>query len=202
MRRVVTPWIIALGGLLLGLGVGAALFLGFFPSTPRDDVAEAEDTSLIHAASASSALPLIAPVEGAQAPDFTLRNLAGESVRLGDLRGRVVLVNFWATWCESCRLEMPMFEEAYERYGSPSLEVVAVDFDEPLEDVKAFLDELGLSFHILLDPDGKVERLYRVIGIPTSFFVDPEGTIRVEHVGPLDEELLDRYLERAGLPVQ
>ncbi|MCW5879117.1 MAG: redoxin domain-containing protein, partial [Anaerolineales bacterium] len=87
------------------------------------------------------------PEVGALAPDFALQNLQGETVRLGQLRGQVVLVNFWATWCGPCRLEMPAIQARYNHGG---FSVLAVDFAEPAQQVQSFADELGLTFPILL----------------------------------------------------
>ncbi len=136
------------------------------------------------------------PEVGALAPDFALQNLQGETVRLSQLRGQVVLVNFWATWCGPCRLEMPAIQARYNHGG---FTVLAVDFAEPAPQVQAFADELGLSFPILLDPDGAVQELYRVRGYPTSFFVDPQGVIRFFHIGEMSETILDHYLAELGV---
>lgn len=137
-----------------------------------------------------------APIEGARAPDFTLVNLEGEPVRLSDLRGEVVLLNFWATWCGPCLLEMPVIEARYQQGG---FQVLAVDFDEPAERVAAYLVDLGLSFPALLDPGGEIQRLYQVRGYPTSFFIDREGIIQILHVGPLNAAQLDSNLAQLGV---
>jgi thiol-disulfide isomerase/thioredoxin len=122
----------------------------------------------------------------------------GESLRLSDLRGKVVALNFWATWCAPCRLEMPDLQERARQFPD-RLAVVGVNFDETAEDVAAFRDELGLDFPLLLDPDSAVQRLYRVLGYPTTFFIDEEGTIRIQHIGLMSPGQLDAYLEELGL---
>lgn len=137
-----------------------------------------------------------APEVGAQAPDFTLQNLVGEEVSLRDLRGQVVLINFWATWCGPCRLEMPTIQA---RYNDGGFAVLAVDFDESAEQVQAFMNELGLSLPALLDDGGRVQELYRVRGYPTSFFVDEQGIIRIFHIGEMNADILEDYLAQMGV---
>jgi peroxiredoxin len=137
-----------------------------------------------------------APVEGSRAPDFQLQTLDGQRVRLSELRGQVVLINFWATWCAPCRLEMPAIQDRYERGG---FEVLAVDFDESPELVQAFVNELGLSFPVLLDPGADIQKLYQVRGYPTSFFIDTEGIIRIIQIGIMTEEELDANLQELGV---
>ena len=135
---------------------------------------------------------------GRPAPDFELVNLSGEVVRLSDFKGRPVLINFWATWCGPCRLEMPAIQERYTQL-SPRFEVLAVNFDESADKVEVFVDELGLTFPVLLDPGAKIQDLYRVRGYPTTYLVDANGNIQVHHVGFMTEEQLDRYLEQVGV---
>jgi cytochrome c biogenesis protein CcmG/thiol:disulfide interchange protein DsbE len=136
------------------------------------------------------------PEVGALAPDFTLTNLGGEQISLNDLRGQVVLINFWATWCIPCRLEMPAIQQ---RYNDGGFAVLAVDFNEDAERVQAFVDELDLNLPILLDPGGDVQELYRVRGYPTSFFVDEGGVIRFFHIGEMSADILDDYLAQMGV---
>ncbi len=137
-----------------------------------------------------------APEVGAVAPDFTLANLNGASVGLSELRGQVVLINFWATWCVPCRVEMPAIQA---RYNDGDFAVLAVNFDESAEKVRAFADELGLDFPILLDPGGKIQELYRVRGYPSSYFVDTNGVIQFIHIGEMSNADLDNYLSQLGL---
>ena len=140
----------------------------------------------------------VAPIKGALAPEFELLNLEGELVSLSDFRGKSVLVNFWATWCGPCRIEMPAIQSRFETY-SPDFVVLAVDNDESIEVVKDFVDELGLSFQVLLDPGAEIQALFRVRGYPTSMFVDPDGVIQAVHIGLMTEGQLDGYLEQVGI---
>ena len=140
----------------------------------------------------------IAPEVDAQAPDFELTNTNGESVKLSDHRGKVVLINFWATWCPPCRLEMPHIQSRYEMYNG-DLVVLAVDQAEPAHLVKDFVFFNNLTFDPLLDFDSEVSNLYQVRGLPSSFFIDPEGTVKIVHIGVLTEAQLDQYLAEMGL---
>lgn len=140
-----------------------------------------------------------APEENAIAPDFKLLNTEGVEVRLSELRGQPVLINFWATWCAPCRLEMPAVQDRFEKFSENGLKILAVNFDEPVEDVQAFSDELGLTFDLLLDPGGEIQRTYRIRGYPTSFFLDASGVIRIVHIGVMTEGQLDDYLVEIGL---
>jgi peroxiredoxin len=144
---------------------------------------------------ATANLP-IAPVKGARAPDFMLTDLSGDEVSLSDLRGQAVLVNFWATWWPYCRSERSALQQAYEQYHDQDLVILSVDIGEGQGTVQAFAQKQGLTFPILLDENGAAAQGYRVSGIPTSFFMDHEGVIQVQHTGPLDESLIGKYLDQ------
>ena len=137
-----------------------------------------------------------APRTGFRAPDFTLTTLAGETVTLSDLRGRPVLINFWATWCPPCRAEMPAIQAAYERYAPQGLVVLGVDMAESPNVVAAFVERFGIRFPIPLDRDGRVATQYRVRAIPTSFFVDREGVVRSVFTGPMNTPLIEDRLSQ------
>jgi peroxiredoxin len=136
--------------------------------------------------------------KNALAPDFSLGSLSGEEVRLSEFRGQVVLLNFWATWCAPCRLEMPAFQERFDRL-SPDLVVLAVNNNETSTDVSNFVQELGLTFDPLLDPGAEIQDLYQIIGYPSTFFVNPDGQIQEIHIGIMTEDQLDGYLSALGL---
>jgi len=116
-------------------------------------------------------------------PDLALRDLQGREHRLSDYRGKVVLVNFWATWCEPCREEMPAMQRLQERLAGKPFVILAVDFGEGEPRVKAFLEKLPLSFTFLLDRDGSVVRAWRVRVLPVSFVIDADQKIRYSAVG-------------------
>lgn len=132
------------------------------------------------------------------APDFELINLSGETVALSDHRGTAVIVNFWATWCPPCLAEMPMIQEFTDKYDG-KLIVLAVNVGENESVVRNFLVEHDLDFIFLLDPAKSVTSLYRILGFPTSLFIDKEGILRATHIGEMDETLLANYLRKVGL---
>lgn len=142
--------------------------------------------------------PAVGPKVGNQAPDFELLSLSGDRVRLDDQRGKPVLINFWATWCAPCVLEMPNIQKYYEKFPGEFV-VLAVNAGESQEAVKRFVADMGLTFDILLDRGGKVQELYHIQGYPTSFFLDREGRIRAYHIGMLTEEQLAGYLLQVGV---
>ncbi len=109
------------------------------------------------------------------APDFTLADLNGRRIRLASLKGKVVFLNFWATWCPPCILEMPTMEKLHREFGSKGLVILAVNFRESPKQVKAFLKEHQLTFTTLLDPKGKVFELYQASSLPTTTFVNKNG---------------------------
>ncbi|MCL4257191.1 MAG: TlpA family protein disulfide reductase [Anaerolineales bacterium] len=143
--------------------------------------------------SACSVLSGPQPVVGSPAPEFVLPNLDGEQVRLSDLRGQRVLLNFWATWCGPCRQEMPAIQA---RYTHGDFAVLAVDFGETRQQVQRFIDEIGVDLPVLLDADGSVQELYRVRGYPTTFFIDAQGVIRFFHIGEMSAADIDNYLKQ------
>jgi cytochrome c biogenesis protein CcmG, thiol:disulfide interchange protein DsbE len=138
------------------------------------------------------------PREGFSAPDFTLDLVGGGQVTLSDLRGKVVLVNLWATWCPPCREEMPAIEAVYKKYKDSGLEVLAVNttFQDSEGEAAAFAQEFGLSFLIPLDRTGAVSRQYQLRALPTSYFIDRQGIIRSVVVGgPMDDTLIASKVE-------
>ncbi len=176
-------------GILLGSALGLAVWGGI-----PGDAAPAEPGT-----GAPGLTPVVAPLVGGRAPDFDALDTDGERRRLSDLQGRIVVLNFWATWCEPCRAEMPLLQARARDLETTGLVVIGVNFDEPAETVRAFQTELGLTFPLLLDPGGPIQSLYRVLAYPTTFFVDAAGVIRFQHLGVMDEGQLDTYLEDMGL---
>jgi peroxiredoxin len=123
--------------------------------------------------------------EGEPAPDFTLLNPNGETVSLSDFRGQPVLVNFWATWCGPCKVEMPLFNHVYEKNSANGLVVLGVNVQEPATLVAPFQQQFGLKFPVVLDENGQVATLYRVRALPTSILVGPDGTLTDAHRGAI-----------------
>jgi peroxiredoxin len=132
---------------------------------------------------------------GQQAPELSLPDLQGQTVELSDYRGQVVLLNFWATWCGPCRLEVPGLVAVYERLKERGFTVVAVNLGEPREQVEAFAGSNAMSFPILLDQSASSQRLYPTRGIPTSLLLDREGVVRQVVVGAMNEGMIAELVE-------
>ena len=128
----------------------------------------------------------MAKLPGKAAPDFMLPDLNGQRVSLHDYRGKVVFLNFWATWCIPCREEMPAMEQLHQTFQSQGLAILAVDLKESPDKVKAFFDQHGLSFTALLDESGSVFRDYSVMGLPTTYLSGREGKLLARGVGGRD----------------
>lgn len=133
-----------------------------------------------------------------QHADFTLRDINGQSWTLSGLRGKVVLLNFWATWCPPCRKEMPTLEILYDRFRSKGLVVLAIS-DEDISKVKPFISAPGFSYPILLDSGRKVNALYHVKGIPKTFVYDREGKMVAESIDMRTQKQFLEMVSEAGL---
>lgn len=182
-------WMTFAGGIFLGLGFGILIFFGIMrrESAPR--------VSELTQGSSSIRLPTL----NAPAPNFELKDISDEIHSLDEYRGKPVLLNFWATWCAPCRIEMPVFQNSFEDHEG-DLSVITINNSESKEDVQAFVDELGLTFDFLLDPEAEIQQLYQISGYPTTFIIDSDGVIRVRHIGLITDDQLDRYLSDIGLP--
>ena len=123
---------------------------------------------------------------GILAPDISVKTMEGKPVKLSEFRGKVVLLNFWATWCPPCRAEMPSIETLYQRYKSTDFQILAISVQEELPVVKTFLAQNSYSFPIGLDPSGEAAQLYGIRGIPTTFIIDQKGTLQGALVGGKD----------------
>ena len=138
-----------------------------------------------------------APLDtGAPAPVFAYPTLGGDTIALRDLRGEVVLLNIWATWCPPCVREMPSMQRLYQELGDQGLRIIAVSVDAPgaLRDVRSFVHEYGLEFDILVDPTGGIQDAYAVTGLPTSFLIDRNGRIRRKVIGAAEWDV-GEYLQ-------
>ena len=160
MRRVIFAAIILVG-------------LAWTIISPRLTTGEAE-----HAKAES-------PVEGYPAPDFQLQDINGFYYRLSDIKGKVTVLNFWASWCTPCKIEMPAFQSVAEEYSMDEVIILGINVtnQDDINNVLAFLQENGISFPILLDQSGSTSNLYQVFSMPTTYFIDKEGIIRKVIIG-------------------
>jgi thiol-disulfide isomerase/thioredoxin len=193
LARLVVAVLIAIGAIVLG-----AISYAFF--TSRSDLSR---FALTHGRGffledLTGLKDETAPRLGYRAPDFELPDLEGQKVTLSALRGKPILLNFWATWCPPCRQEMPELQEFHRRYGD-QIVLVGVNWGEGSKTVKAFLDRLGVGYRNLVDERGTAFVLYRLTGIPESYFIDPEGYIRGTWIGPLTAKEIVQGFERLGL---
>jgi len=133
---------------------------------------------------------------GFPAPGFTLKDINGHTYRLADLRGKIVFLNLWATWCPPCREEMPSMERLHRRLQGTDFRMLAVSEDEDgAAAVRPFVDKMGLTFPVLLDQDGTLPPRYGVTGYPETFILDREGRVIQHTIGPEDwaSESVYRY---------
>jgi peroxiredoxin len=155
-------------------------------------------TRLVSALLLSSAATLAtaAVTVGATAPDFTLSTLNGPNLRLQEQRGKVVLVNFWATWCGPCRKEMPHLNRIADKYRASGLVMLGVNIDDDVRNATDVAAKLGVKFPVLLDTDKKVSRLYDLNSMPSTLVLDRSGRVRYVHRGYQDgyEELYDKQI--------
>jgi peroxiredoxin len=137
------------------------------------------------------------PRVGARAPELGLTALDGMEVKLESLRGRVVLVNFWASWCGPCEKEMADLQRLYDEERDRGFVVVGVNEGEESGRAAGFLSRFGITFPNVIDSDGSVTRRYQVFGLPNSYFIDVEGVVRARIAGPFTIDQMRGYLEQA-----
>ncbi|MFK7803696.1 MAG: redoxin domain-containing protein [Anaerolineae bacterium] len=184
---------------ILGLAAFFLLFGGLTSSTSDSPVANIQITPIPEDFVKSN--PIEPELDGAVqvgeiAPNFTLIDLDGNEHTLDSLRGKPVIVNFWATWCAPCRIEMPEFEEAFVDYADENLVILALNREETPDVVEEFfIEEMGLTFTPLLDSTAQVADGYGVFNMPTTYFINAEGVVSDVHRGPVARVQLDQYLE-------
>ena len=198
------PLLIVGGFIILGLALTLIIFGGnLFSGDEETSTAETSRSIL-------EQVPAFEPVQtdsiqlptgggplkvGDLAYDFALNDVNGSLIQLSDLAGQPVIINFWATWCAPCRVEMPELEAAYQAYQEEELVILALDQQESAEDVAAFFEELGLNFTAVLDAEGTVSERYGVASIlPTTFFINGEGKVTAIHRGPMVQSQIEGYL--------
>jgi thiol-disulfide isomerase/thioredoxin len=173
-------------GIVIGLAAGLLVLAGLDPSWLPFRIGGIPK--------ANPAVPEI----NAPAPGFALESLSGDTLSLSDFKGKPVIINYWATWCIPCKVEMPLLQRYANQYQN-DLIVLAVNDGEPVEKVKSFVQGLNLTLPVLLDPNETVTQLYRIRGFPSTMFIDRDGKIRYQHIGILNEEELKGYLSELGI---
>jgi thiol-disulfide isomerase/thioredoxin len=183
--------------LMLPVLIGTAVLLASCGSESSEDLPDRKGGSVQAGEEAPSAgvseletrlgsLGFQTPKEELQAFEFNLEDLTGRQRSLSAYKGQVVLLNFWATWCGPCRAEVPSMVRLYKELKNQGLTILAVNNQEPLEQVSAFVEEMGMGFPVLLDSTGKVGSIYGIRAIPTTYIIDPQGAIRGRMVGTRD----------------
>jgi thiol-disulfide isomerase/thioredoxin len=194
----VTTSIGRLAGAAVALAVGLIVLWQAGILFTGDDTGDLD----LEAADTSVATPAVEGFDvglkpGDVAPDFAFSSFEGERLRLSDFRGQPVLVNFWATWCQPCRAEMPAIEEAVRRYGDADVAVLAINRGERFGPARDWVAEQGIIFTAYgYDPHQSVFDRYEGFGMPTSFFIDAQGVITDVVAGPLRESDLDFALQK------
>ena len=150
-------------------------------------------SSALSRPSAEAASPLV----GRQAPDFRLEGLNGPPVRLSDLRGQVVVVNFWASWCAECRVEQPALDATWKRFRDSGVVVVGVDFQDQSTDAQEYLAASGSSYPAVRDADSSTALAFGLRGVPETFVVDRGGRVVDRVIGPVDADSLAARIRTA-----
>ncbi len=139
--------------------------------------------------------------KGSVAPDFTLQSLTGKPISLSDYRGKIVILNFWASWCSPCKEEMPAFQSFHEKYNNKGATILSINVthrDRNRKQLLQFIKNNDLTFPILLDEKGKVTEMYQILIIPTTFVIDQKGMIQNKVLGPLNEAQIQNLLGEAN----
>ena len=199
-------------GVLIAFGLAALALAGallFYAYGRFSDRAEATPLQSIPAFSGTTESGIASvqtdldglPEAGSPAPDFELSTLVGDTARLSDYQGRPVILNFWATWCAPCRLEMPELQRAqtdFDAAGADGPIVLTINEGDSAERVAEFFDEVGLTLPALLDTEGIVGTTYGAFFLPTTIVVAPDGTVTAVHRGMISRDQLDTYLGDAA----
>jgi len=178
VRNIVATVVVGL--IILGL-------VWFFDSPGGFGVSESVNLT----ASASGPAPRV----GREAPDFLVQELDGEYIRLSDFRGQPVWINFWATWCPPCRAETPDIQAVYEEREADGLVIIALSIGEDADTVRGYVERTGTTFTMGLDRDTAIAAQYRIVGIPTHYFVDADGILREWRIGSMSLKTMNKLVD-------
>jgi len=167
----------------------AIVAVTFFVNQPKTSAGDIANVSLSGAATGA------APTVGEPAPDFQATTVDGRTVRLSDFKGKPVWLTFGASWCQPCRAENPDIKAVYEKAKASGLEVLAVFISEDAAAVRDYADRVGLAYDKVADPDTTIASQYRILGIPSHFFIDGTGVLRQMKIGSLDQAAMEQALE-------
>jgi peroxiredoxin len=138
-------------------------------------------------------------VVGQMAPDFELQTLDGRKVKLSDFRGKAVVLNFWATWCQPCKVEMPWFIEFQNKYKSQGVEFVGVAMEDTAKpDIEKFLRDMQVNYLILLGTEAVGEQYGGILGLPTTFYIGRDGKIVEQHAGLISKDDIESHIKKAA----
>ncbi len=142
----------------------------------------------------------ISPLIGKQAPGFTLKTFDGQELKLSDLEGKTVLLNFWASWCMPCRQEAGALESSWQKYKDKDVVFVGVNVWDDNSNAQKYLSKFGSGYTHGLDPNEEIQVDYGVGGVPETFFIDSSGNVRDKFTGPLTEQIIDHFVLKTKQP--
>lgn len=151
---------------------------------------------LAHRGERSGTITAGGPKPGAAAPDFTLQSLDGKTVRLTDFRGKAVLLNFWATWCEPCKQEIPHFVDLQNRYSSQGVQILGISMDDSEPPVRTFQKEFKVNYPLAVGSAKLADQYVGILGLPITFVIDASGRIVVRHIGATDASVIEGEVKK------
>ncbi len=181
-------------GTLVVMGVTAAIILVVAYMANRPAAGGGGFTAVVLSGRASGPAPIV----GKPAPDFTATTIDGVRVTLSELEGQPVWLTFGATWCQPCRAENPDIQAAYEKHRAKGVVVLAIFITEDASTVRDYATRVGLTYPKVPDPNSQIATAYRIVGIPSHFFIDSTGVLRVLKIGTLDPPAMDAALAEIG----
>lgn len=187
----------------IGIAITILIIGGLIVRFVKSDTAINEQNNLVQTGYEESGIES-GLEKGNVPPNFELTTLSGDKVKLTDYKGKIVILNFWASWCGPCKVEMPYMQKYYERHkGTANVEIIAVNMTSEerggSSGIQKFVDEYGLTFPILLDNDGKVMDMYNIITIPTTYIIDKDGLVNQKIMGPMNEEMIKELVKKLSV---